>query len=205
MRNAGSQPTPGTDLAQVAGPVRRSLSRRKTLPPRELARRLRRVKLFLCDVDGILTDATVYMGGGVETKRFHIQDGLGLRFLQRFGIQVGWVSARPSEATTQRAEDLKVNHLIQAPDNKAVLVASLLAKTGMGWDETLFMGDDLVDLPALMRVGVAVTVPAAVAEARRVADYITRAGGGDGAVREVVELVLKAQGHWPELVNFYGI
>src|ERR1041385_6230520 len=92
----------------------------------QLRSRLRRVKLFLCDVDGVLTDGTVYMGGGVESKRFNIRDGLGLKFLQRHGIKVGWVSRRPSQATRQRADDLKIDFLAQHDGGKIAAVESIL-------------------------------------------------------------------------------
>jgi 3-deoxy-D-manno-octulosonate 8-phosphate phosphatase (KDO 8-P phosphatase) len=162
--------------------------------------RFARVKLFLCDVDGVLTDASVFMGGGVEYKRFHIRDGLGLRMLQKCGVKVGWISARPSDATKQRADDLKIDYLIQSQDGKTGAAVKLLETTGLGWEDVCFMGDDLVDLGLLRRVGLAVAVPDGLAEARACAHYVTQAGGGHGAVREVAELILKAQGHWERLI-----
>lgn len=166
--------------------------------------RLRKVKLFLCDVDGILTDGTVYMDGDVEEKRFYIPDGLGLRLLQREGIKVGWVSNRPSLATTQRANDLKIDFLHQADGNKVIAIEKILAETKMTWEETSYMGDDIVDLGALKRAGLSVTVPHAIPEAQDLAHYVTEAPGGDGAVREVVEMILKAQGKWEALVKHFS-
>lgn len=166
--------------------------------------RLRKVKLFLCDVDGILTDATVYMDGDVETKRFYIPDGLGLRLLQREGIKVGWISNRPSLATTMRANDLKIDYLHQADGNKVQAIEKILAETKMTWEDAVYMGDDIVDLGALKRAGLAVTVPHAIPEAQDLAHYVTELPGGDGAVREVVEMILKAQGKWEGLVKHFS-
>lgn len=172
--------------------------------PADLIARLQRVRLFLCDVDGILTDATVYMNGTVETKRFNIPDGLGMRLLQREGIKVGWVSNRPSLATTQRANDLKVDFLHQSDGNKVTAIEKILAETRLSWDEISYMGDDIVDIGSLTRAGVAVTVPHAIPECQAVSHYVTEAPGGDGAVRELVEMILKAQGKWDALVRHFS-
>jgi 3-deoxy-D-manno-octulosonate 8-phosphate phosphatase (KDO 8-P phosphatase) len=169
-----------------------------------LKRKLANVRLFLCDVDGVLTDGTVVMGGGVESKRFNIRDGLGLRLLQREGIKVGWVSRRPSDATQQRADDLKIDFLMQGDHNKVEAVASILRQTGAEWTQVCYLGDDIVDLGVLKRAGVAVAVGDATAEARAAADYVTKAAGGHGAVREAVELILKAQNKWRRLVQEYS-
>lgn len=169
----------------------------------ELAVRFQNVRLFLCDVDGILTDATVYMGSTDEVKRFHIRDGLGLRLLQKEGIQVGWVSNRPSFATTQRAKDLKVDFVYQADGHKSAAVEDILKKCNLGWSDICYMGDDIVDLGVLKRAGVAVTVQDAIDEAKAIAHYITSRPGGHGAVREVVDLILKAQGKWENLVKHF--
>jgi len=165
-----------------------------------LEERLRKIRLFLCDVDGVLTDGTVWMGGGGEQKRFHIRDGFSLRFLQQAGIRVGWVSARPSAATTERAQDLKVDFLRQSPEPKVTVVETLLRELDLPWDQVSFIGDDLLDLGVLRRVGFAAVPSDAVPEARERAHHVCRHPGGGGAVREVVELILKAQGHWEAAV-----
>src|SRR5262245_52322585 len=152
--------------------------------PRSLATRLARVKLLLCDVDGVLTDATVMIGGGQEFKRFNIQDGLGLRLLQQAGIRVGWISNRPSTATQQRAEELKVDFLHQGKGSKVEAAESILAQAGLEWESVCYVGDDVVDLGALKRAGTAVAVANAIEEAKKLADYVTQAEGGRGAVRE---------------------
>jgi 3-deoxy-D-manno-octulosonate 8-phosphate phosphatase (KDO 8-P phosphatase) len=170
---------------------------------KQLKTRLSRVRLFLCDVDGVLTDGAVYMGSGTEVKRFYIPDGLGLRFLQRHGIRVGWVSNRASSATVQRAQDLKIDFLQQVEGGKVSAVESLLAQAQCRWEDTCYMGDDVVDLPVLARAGLGVAVSNAIAEVKETAHYVTRAAGGHGAVREVVDLILQAQGRWNKLVNHY--
>jgi 3-deoxy-D-manno-octulosonate 8-phosphate phosphatase (KDO 8-P phosphatase) len=165
---------------------------------------LKRVRLLLCDVDGVLTDASVFIGGAAEVKRFNILDGLGLVNLRRQGLKVGWISSRPSAATVRRARELKIDFLRQEKVSKVIAVERLLAQTGFRWDEVCYVGDDIVDLGVLKRAGVAVAVANGVAEARAVADYVTRASGGHGAVREVVELVLKAQNKWARIVAEYA-
>ena len=165
--------------------------------------KLARVKLLLCDVDGVLTNATVFLGKGSEFKQFSILDGLGMRILQREGIKVGWISNRPSAATKQRAEELRIDFLYQADGNKVAAVEAILAKTELTWDEVCFMGDDVVDLGALKRAGVPVTVANGIPEAKILAAYVTRAEGGHGAVREVVRLILKAQKKWDAVVERY--
>ena len=170
--------------------------------PGVLVERLKRVKLFVCDVDGVLTEARIEMGGGIgERKAFHIRDGLGLRLLQAEGLKVAWVSARPSDATTERANDLKVDYVRQSPSPKVGVIEEIQRELGIGWDETLYMGDDVVDLAALKRAGFAAVPADGIHEARALGHYVCRLNGGCGAVREVVDLVLKAQGRWAAMIE----
>ena len=180
-------------------PARRSFPRES--PSSTLDAALKRIRLLLCDVDGVLTDASVFIGGGREIKQFNIRDGLGLVTLRRHGLKVGWISSRPSTATTQRARELKIDFLRQEKGSKVCAVESLLAQTGLRWDQVCYVGDDLVDLGVLKRAGVAVAVANGVAEVLAAADYVTKAGGGHGAVREVVEMILKAQDKWARIVT----
>jgi len=168
----------------------------------------RRLKLVGFDVDGVLTDNGVYIGmvgdHPVEFKRFHIQDGLGVRMLRAAGLVVVWASARRSDATDLRARELKVDEVVQ--DNKKLATfAALLERRGVAWDECAFVGDDLADLPVLKRVGLPIAVANAVAEVRAAARLVTVVAGGQGAVREVAELVLKARGEWDGLVSKYFV
>jgi 3-deoxy-D-manno-octulosonate 8-phosphate phosphatase (KDO 8-P phosphatase) len=167
-----------------------------------------RVRLVAFDVDGVLTDNGVYIGpiGGVrvELKRFDIQDGLGHVLLRTAGIPVAWISGRASEATTLRAHELRVDEVLQvAGARKVPALAEILAGRGIDWDDVAFVGDDLADLPVLRRVGLPIAVANAVAEVKALAAYVTRAPGGHGAVREVVEALLKARGVWDDILERY--
>lgn len=172
---------------------------------RALNGRLRKVKYFFCDVDGVLTDATVIIGGNRELKQFNIQDGLGLVLLRRAGIKVGWISSRPSRATEVRARELKVDFLVQRKTSKVAAIDECLAETGGSWEEVCYTGDDLVDIGAIRQAGIGIAVANAVQEVKNETDLITVLSGGRGAVREIAELILKAQGRWNDLVaEYYG-
>ena len=163
--------------------------------------RLRNVKLFLSDVDGVMTDGSVFMGPGGEFKQYNIPDGLGLVLLRQNGIRVGWISARPSKATVARAKDLKIDILLQPTTGKVGAAEALLRSLKLKWNQVCYVGDDVLDLGMLKRAGVAIVPANGVPEARALADYVTRARGGHGAIREVCELILKAQGHWKSIVE----
>ena len=171
-----------------------------------IRQRAARVKLFLCDVDGVLTDGSIFIGGEREFKRFNIRDGLGLVLAQRAGLKVGWVSARPSAATKLRAAELKIDFLVQQGDHvgKTAAIKELLTREKLNWNEVCFVGDDIIDLGPLTRAGLAVAVGDGVAEAKAAAHFVTRAPGGRGAVRETVELILKAQGKWKPFLELYS-
>lgn len=166
--------------------------------------RLRAIRLFLCDVDGVLTDGIVVMGGGGEWKSFDIRDGFGLKLLQLQGLKVGWVSARPSQATSERAAELKIDFLRQSSTPKVTLVETLLAETGLTWEQVSYMGDDVLDLGVLKRAGFSAAPADALPEAKHIAQYICHAAGGRGAVREVAEMILRAQGLWDPLVEKFS-
>jgi 3-deoxy-D-manno-octulosonate 8-phosphate phosphatase (KDO 8-P phosphatase) len=173
--------------------------------PAAIRERAMRIKLLLCDVDGVLTDGSVFIGGERELKRFNIRDGLGLVLLRRAGLKVGWVSARPSATTKMRAKELRIDFLVQQGDklSKTGAVERLLAREKISWDEVCFVGDDVVDLGPLARAGLGVAVADARPEAKAAADFVTRAAGGRGAVREVVEMILQAQGKWEPVIAVY--
>ena len=169
-----------------------------------LASRLKRVKILLCDVDGVLTDTSVFIGGDREVKRFNIQDGLGLVLLRKCGIKVGWISSRPSSATKLRAVELKIDFLVQQKKSKVAVVERVLTRAGFRWAQVCYVGDDIVDLDVMRRAGLAIAVINAVDEAKAAAHYVTRNAGGHGAVREVAEMILKAQSKWQQLVAGYA-
>ncbi|MFL5402044.1 MAG: KdsC family phosphatase [Gemmatimonadales bacterium] len=168
----------------------------------------RRIRLLGLDVDGVLTDNGVYIGpiagDRVELKRFDIQDGLGQILLRTAGLPVVWLSGRSSEATALRAAELRVEEVLQVPGpRKLAAFDELLQRRGIEWSEVAFVGDDLADLPVLRRVGLPIAVSNAVSDVKAVASYVTRAAGGHGAVREVIELLLRARGEWPDILARY--
>jgi 3-deoxy-D-manno-octulosonate 8-phosphate phosphatase (KDO 8-P phosphatase) len=174
-------------------------------PIPSLQEKLAKVKLFLCDVDGILTDGTVLITETAESKVFHIQDGLGLKILQRTGIKVGWISNRPSAVTTRRGQELKIDFVVQQSGvSKVKLAEQILTETGLTFAEVSYAGDDVVDLGLLQKAGVAFAVPNGIEETKAIADYVTRAAGGQGAIREMITLLLKAQNKWPHIVEEYS-
>ncbi len=168
----------------------------------------RRVRLVVLDVDGVLTDNGVYIGrteGGeaVELKKFDITDGIGVRMLVSAGLPVALVSGRESEATRVRAQELGIECYQDSSARKLPALERLRADHGVRWDEVAFVGDDLADLPALARVGLPVAVANAVPEVKALAFWQTRRRGGDGAVREFAEALLRARGEWSRLVDEY--
>jgi 3-deoxy-D-manno-octulosonate 8-phosphate phosphatase (KDO 8-P phosphatase) len=170
--------------------------------------RARKVKLLGLDVDGVLTDNAIWIAPiddqRVEFKRFDISDGLGLVILRYTGIEVAWVSGRHSEATALRAKELRIPTVLQVSKAcKLVAVESLLEAKGLTWADLAFVGDDLADLPILKRAGLAITVANGCPETKALCAWVTRAQGGHGAVREVVEELLRARGEWDEAVATY--
>jgi 3-deoxy-D-manno-octulosonate 8-phosphate phosphatase (KDO 8-P phosphatase) len=167
-----------------------------------------RVRIVALDVDGVLTDNGIWIGPiagqRVELKRFDIQDGLGLLLLRTAGIPVVWLSGRNSEATAMRAEELRVDELLQVPGpRKLEALDEMRSRRELAWEDLAYVGDDLADLQVMRRVGLAIAVANAVPEIRAVADHVTAAPGGHGAVREIVDALLKARGVWPEMLERY--
>lgn len=169
----------------------------------------RRIRLVVFDVDGVMTDGGVYIGATsdgnpMELKRFDVQDGLGVRILQKADLQVALLSGRVSEATRVRAAELGVHDVFQdAGARKIPILQELLDSRGLEWDEVAMLGDDLADLPVLRRVGLPATVANAAPEVLQVAAWQSRRRGGHGAVREFVEALLRARGEWNGLVDEY--
>lgn len=162
--------------------------------------------MLILDVDGVMTNGTIlYTDAGEEFKCFSTQDGLGIRLLLQEGIRVALISGRSSKAVTCRAQDLGLTDVYQGIGDKVAVFEELVRKNSLEPSETGFVGDDLVDVPLLSRVGFAVAVANAVEEVKRMADYITTNAGGQGAVREVCELVLRSQGKWERCLSQYDI
>jgi 3-deoxy-D-manno-octulosonate 8-phosphate phosphatase (KDO 8-P phosphatase) len=169
-----------------------------------LAARAAKVKLILLDVDGVLTDgAVVIYGDGSESKRFHIRDGIALVWAQRAGITVGLLSARQSPTTVQRAAQLGITLIHQGVSSKISTYDQIVGDMVLTDDEVAYMGDDIVDLAVLGRVGLSAAPANAVAEVRSRVDFVSSFPGGDGAVRELVEMILRAKKQWDPLVATY--
>ncbi|ALC16078.1 3-deoxy-D-manno-octulosonate 8-phosphate phosphatase [Desulfuromonas soudanensis] len=166
--------------------------------------RLAKIRLLLLDVDGIMTDGRiVYDNNGIETKSFDVKDGHGLKLLQRAGIRIGIITGRQSEVVAFRARELDIDILYQGVKDKLVPYREILDNLGLGEGEVAYMGDDVVDLPILRRVGFAATVADAVPEVAPLVHYVTGKKGGRGAVREVCDLILKEGGHWEGVTARY--
>jgi 3-deoxy-D-manno-octulosonate 8-phosphate phosphatase (KDO 8-P phosphatase) len=170
----------------------------------EIERRAARIKLLLMDCDGVLTDGRItLLDTGDEEKSFHTRDGHGLVLLHRAGLQSGIVSGRTSALVKRRASELGIKYVRQGTWNKVKDFEELLAEAEINEREVAFIGDDVTDIPLMQRSELAVAVADAVEETRGVAHYVTQLPGGFGAVREVCELILKAQGRWSELMRRY--
>jgi 3-deoxy-D-manno-octulosonate 8-phosphate phosphatase (KDO 8-P phosphatase) len=163
-----------------------------------------RIRLLLFDVDGVLTDGAVVMhADGSESKGFHIRDGAAIVWAQRAGLTVGLLSARSSGATAHRAAQLAVRIVEQGVKSKLTTYERILTDVRLTDDAVAYMGDDLLDLPVLARVGLSAAPADAAPEVRDRVDWVSTAGGGRGAVRELIELVLRAQQRWDDVVQQY--
>jgi 3-deoxy-D-manno-octulosonate 8-phosphate phosphatase (KDO 8-P phosphatase) len=172
----------------------------------EVESRAARVRLLLLDCDGVLTDGRITpVEGGEELKSFHTHDGHGLVMLHRAGLRSGIISGRASRLVELRAADLGVSFVRQGALDKVKAFESLMAEAGVEPSEAAYVGDDVVDIPLMRRCALAVAVADATPDTRAAAHYVTRLPGGFGAVREVCELILRAQGKWDELMEGYLI
>jgi 3-deoxy-D-manno-octulosonate 8-phosphate phosphatase (KDO 8-P phosphatase) len=164
-----------------------------------------RIRLLLFDVDGVLTDGTVVMhADGSESKGFHIRDGAGIVWAQRAGLSVGLLSARSSGATAHRAAQLAVRIVEQGVKSKLAAYEQIVRDARLDDGQVAYMGDDLLDLPVLTRVGLSAAPADAAAEVRQQVDWVSETGGGRGAARELIELVLRAQQRWEGVLREYA-
>lgn len=167
------------------------------------------VGLVILDVDGVMTDGGIYLGASesgetIEMKRFEITDGLGVLMLQKAGIEVAIVTGRRSEVVAMRARELNIKEVHQDPKaRKLPVVREMLESRGLEWENAAFLSDDLADIPVLRRVGLPVAVSNAVPEVHSIARWRTNKPGGDGAVREFAEALLKARGEWDTVLDSY--
>lgn len=168
-----------------------------------------RIQLLLMDVDGVLTDGHIYLqslpdGTAAEMKVFSAHDGAGLKLARLAGLRTGMITGRGSAAVARRARELQMDFVYQTADEKLSAYREILRRAGLRDHQVAYVGDDLPDLPVLTRVGLAVAVANAVPEVKKIARFVTQRSGGAGAVREVVELVLRAQGKWAKAIRKVG-
>ncbi len=175
------------------------------LPLATIDARARSLKALLFDVDGVLTDGSVHMqNDGSEMKTFHIRDGVAMVWAQRAGLTLGLLSGRTSEATARRAAELGISLVIQGQNDKRASYTQMLGSLQLRDDQVAFMGDDLLDLPVLARVGLSAAPGDAAAEVRGRVHWVSQHPGGRGAARELVEVVLRARGQWDGLVRSFS-
>jgi 3-deoxy-D-manno-octulosonate 8-phosphate phosphatase (KDO 8-P phosphatase) len=165
----------------------------------------RKIKLIIFDVDGVFTDGSLLMDdNGIETKMFHVLDSQGIKLLQQTPVQIAIISGRKSSGTEIRMkQQLKIEHVFLGDSNKLPIYENIIKKLNLADHEVAFVGDDLPDLPVLRRVGLPMTVPDAVSEVMKHAAFVTQKRGGKGAVREVCEAIMSAQGTWEAIVKKY--
>ena len=171
---------------------------------RAVLEKAKRIKLLILDVDGVLTDGRLFFdNNGHEYKCFHARDGHGMKLLRQTGIQIAIISGRKSNSVALRMQSLGVDHVYQGYENKIIALDEIVAKTGILLEQMAHVGDDLLDLPIMRRVGLAVAVCDAVDTVKQHADCCTTLPGGQGAVREVCDAIMQAQGQFDEMVRQY--
>ncbi len=170
----------------------------------EIKNKMRKIRLLILDVDGVLTDGRIIMNdAGQESKHFDVKDGHGLKLIMRHGLEVMLLTGRSSAVVDCRARDLGIRQVFQGVLNKSEFFQQFLEERALDPEEVAYVGDDVVDIPILKRVGFSVAVKDAVKEVKEVADYVTEKPGGRGAVREICDLLLKVQGKWEEVARRY--
>ena len=165
------------------------------LSEQDILARAAKIKLIVFDVDGVLTDGSLYLtDDGQETKAFFALDGHGIKMLKRSGVEIAIITGRHSQLMHHRVKNLSIEHLYQGVEDKLEAYEKLVKQLGYDFDQVAAMGDDVVDLPMMRRSGLSITVPGALERTKQYAHYITRLPGGKGAAREVCELLMRAQG-----------
>ena len=167
--------------------------------------RIRLIRLLILDVDGVMTDGRIIMDyAGREIKNFDVKDGHGIKVLMRYGIDVVLVTGRRSTVVEHRARDLGISEVHQGVTNKLEIADTILRNRSLNYEHIAFVGDDIVDISLLRRVGFSAAVADAAEDVKKCADYVTIRKGGRGAVREVCEVILKAKGEWTDVAKKYG-
>jgi len=171
----------------------------------DIVRRAAGIECLLTDVDGVLTNGTILLSSDEELKQFHVWDGSGIKYAQRAGLRVGFITGRRSETVARRAAELGVEDLHMGAIRKLPVLEEVMARHGLEPQQIAYVGDDLIDIPILTRVGLAAAVPEAHEEVLSRVHMVTRAPGGRGALREVIEIILKARGDWDGVMERYLI
>ena len=171
---------------------------------KSLREKLQHIKILIMDVDGVMTDGRIIINDdGRETKNFDVRDGHGIKLVQRYGIEVALLTGRQSEVVKHRANELGITEVHQKIFNKKEVFAKILQKNNLNANQAAFIGDDIIDIPVLKEAGFSATVADAIDIVKKTVDYVTKNKGGRGAVREVCEMLLQAQGRWPEIAAKY--
>jgi 3-deoxy-D-manno-octulosonate 8-phosphate phosphatase (KDO 8-P phosphatase) len=171
---------------------------------KKLKEKLKKIKMLILDVDGVMTDGRIIMDDeGRQLKNFDVRDGHGLKIIQRYGINIAILTGRKSEVVNHRAHDLEIKDVYQGALNKKEVFKKILLKHNLEASAVAFMGDDIIDIPVLRQVGFSVAVADAVDVVKKSVAYVTKHKGGHGAVRELCEMILQAQGKWPEIAEKY--
>ncbi len=160
----------------------------------KLFKKLSQIKIVVSDVDGILTDGTIIVSKNQEFKAFHVEDALATSLLKLANIPVSFISARVSEATTARLDELKIKHYFQGYINKVSALDKIIDIYDINYGDVLYIGDGFVDIPVMERVGFSISVPNAHAEVKELADFVTKKSGGEGVLVEIVKYILKSKG-----------
>lgn len=171
---------------------------------KNLKNKLAKINFFLFDVDGVLSDGRIIIGAnGVEYKNYDVKDGVGISMAEKLGFKFGILSGRYSEAITLRAKELRIATVYQDVMEKGKAYEEMKLKLGLKDENICFIGDDIIDLPVFEKCGFSAAPGDAVPEAKKAVDYVAKAAGGRGAVREIIELVIKGQGQWQKAINKY--
>lgn len=172
----------------------------------QIIKKAKNIKLLACDVDGVLTRGEIILlNNGEEVKIWNVKDGLGYSLLREAvpNIKTAWITGRSSEQLKNRAEDLKIDYLVQSCTNKKAALDAILHETGLMVSETAYIGDDIIDIPVLSRAGFSICPKDASDELKKHVDYISKLNGGEGIVREIIEIILKSKGYWKKILEKY--
>ena len=168
--------------------------------------RMQSIELILSDVDGVMTDGGItYDNQGIETKKFHVRDGMGIKLWQKTGHRFGVITARSSHIVKLRMDELGVDYIRQGTEQKLAAAQQIISELELKPENVCYIGDDLTDAALMKSVGMSASVADAAEDVKKIADYVTKSAGGTGAIRELIEMILKSQKRWNELLQNYGV